>query len=129
MTPIAMEPPERTLDGEEKGLTLRLGDGILVVTLSGPVDRELAGRADAALRRLLLEHDGPVAIDVSGVDTVNGSVLGLLLRASRRLAWRNRHLYVVCVQPDACTRLRIAGIDELATLVAAVPAGSSLRRP
>jgi anti-anti-sigma regulatory factor len=122
-----MEPPEATLDGKDNGLTLRLGDGILVLALSGPVDRELAGRADAALRRLLVEHDGAVAIDVSGVDAVNGTVLGVLLRASRRLGWRNRHLYVVCVNPDACTRLRIAGIDELATIVDAVPAGDSVR--
>ena len=129
MTPTAMEPPGAPLDGKENGLTLRLRDGILVLALSGPVDRELAGRAEAALRRLLVEHDGAVAIDVSGVDAVNGSVLGVLLRASRRLAWRNRRLYVVCVHPDACTRLRIAGIDELAILVDAAPVGDSVRRP
>ena len=129
MNPIAMEPPGPALDEEENGLTLRLGDGILVLALSGPVDRELAGRAELALQRLLVDHDGAVAIDVSGVDAVNGSVLGVLLRASRRLAWRNRRLYVVCVHPDACTRLRIAGIDELALLVDAVPAGNSGRRP
>ena len=124
-----MEPPAATAGSNESGLSLWHGDGISVLALSGPVDRELAGRADAALQRLLVAHDGAVAIDVSTVAAVNGSVLGVLLRASRRLAWRNRRLYVVCGQPDACTRLRIAGIDELAMLVDAVPAGDSVRRP
>ena len=124
-----MEPPRATPGSAETGLSPWRGDGISVLVLSGAVDRALAARADAALKRLLVEHDDAVAIDVSGVDEVNGAVLGVLLRASRRLAWRNRRLYVVCVQPDACTRLRIAGIDELATLVPAVPSGDSARRP
>lgn len=126
---ITMAPPAATPGSDETGLSLRRVDGISVLALSGPVDRVLAGRADAALQRLLMEHDGAVAIDVSGVDAVNGSLLGVLLRASRRLAWRNRRLYVVCVRPEPCTSLRIAGIDELATLVDAVPVGDSFRQP
>src|SRR5215216_4242547 len=97
------------------------GPGLSVLALAGAVDRELVGRGNAALQRLLVEHDDAVAIDISAIDIVNGAVLGLLLRASRRLAWRNRRLYVVCVHPDECSRLRIAGIDELATVVDAVP--------
>lgn len=104
------------------GLSLRRGDGISILALTGAVDRDLAARADGALRAMLVDHDDAVAIDVSGVDAVNGAVLGVLLRASRRLAWRNRRLFVVCDQPDACTRLQIAGIDELATIIAAAPA-------
>jgi anti-anti-sigma regulatory factor len=104
------------------GLSLRRGDGISVLALTGAVERELAARADTALRGLLVERDDAVAIDVSGVDAVNGAVLGVLLRASRRLAWRNRRLFVVCSQPDACTRLQIAGIDELATIITSAPA-------
>jgi hypothetical protein len=65
----------------------------------------------------LFEHEAPIAIDVSRVDAVNGALLGLLLRASRRLAWRNRQLTIVCRDPETFRRLRIAGLDELATLV------------
>jgi anti-anti-sigma regulatory factor len=57
---------------------------------------------------------------VSGVDAVNGALLGLLLRASRRLAWRNRTLIIACSDPENSRRLRIAGLDELATLVESV---------
>jgi anti-anti-sigma factor len=88
-----------------------------VVTLAGQVDRELVGRVDPLLQLLTLERDGPVTIDVSGVDEVNGALLGLLLRASRRLAWRNRQLIITCRDPEHSRRLRIAGLDELATLV------------
>jgi anti-anti-sigma factor len=103
-------------------------DDMSVLTLSGAIDRELAGRADAVLQSMLVEHHGAVAIDVSGVDDVNGSVLGILLRASRRVAWRNRQLYVVCGHPEARAQLHIAGIDELAMLVDALPAPGSSQR-
>jgi anti-anti-sigma regulatory factor len=88
-----------------------------VLTLTGMVDRELIERADPMLQRLTLEHDGPIVIDVSGVHAVNGALLGLLLRASRRLAWRNRQLIIACSDPKHSHRLRTAGLDDLATLV------------
>jgi anti-anti-sigma factor len=95
--------------------------GVPVVTLAGPVDRQLiVERADPMLQHLILEHDGPIVIDVSEVDAVNGALLGLLLRANRRLAWRNRQLIIACSHPENSRRLRIAGLDELATLVESV---------
>ena len=78
----------------------------------------MADEGDSLLRQVTVEHDGPIAIDVSGVDAVNGALLGLLLRASRRLAWRNRQLMIVCRDPETSRRLRVAGIDELSTLMA-----------
>jgi anti-anti-sigma regulatory factor len=99
------------------GAVLGTSCGIPVVTLVGPVDHELIERADSMLQLLTLEHDGPILIDVSGVDEVNGALIGLLLRANRRLAWRNRELFIGCSHPEHSRRLRIAGLDELATLV------------
>ena len=98
------------------GVALSTKAGTPVVTLSGPVDRELIGRADPILKRLTLERDGPIVIDVSGVEAVNGALLGLLLHASQSLAWRNRELIIACAHPEHLRRLRIAGLDELATL-------------
>jgi anti-anti-sigma factor len=92
------------------------------IILAGPVDRGLAERVDPLLRQVTAEHDGPIAIDVSDVDAVNGALIGLLLRASRRLAWRNRQLVIVCRDPETSRRLRIAGLDELSTLVTESPA-------
>jgi anti-anti-sigma factor len=102
------------------GIELGTKAGMPVVTLAGPVDRELTEWAHAMLQFLTLEHDGPIVIDVSGVDAVNGALLGLLLRASRRLARRGRRLIVACCDPENLRRLRIAGLDELATLVESV---------
>jgi anti-anti-sigma factor len=100
------------------GIVLSTEGGMPVVTLAGPVDREhIVEQVDPMLQRLTLEHDGPIVIDVSGVDAVEGALLGLLLHASRRLAWRNRQLIIACSHPEHLRRLRIAGIDELAMLV------------
>jgi anti-anti-sigma factor len=100
------------------GVALRMKAGMPVVTLAGPVDRELiVEQVDPMLQRLTLEHDGPIVIDVSGVDAVDGGLLGLLLRANRRLAWRNRQLIIACSDPEHSRQLRIAGLDDLATLV------------
>jgi anti-anti-sigma factor len=102
------------------GVELGTKAGMPVVTLVGLVDRELIERVHPMLQRLTLEHDGPIVIDVSGVDAVNGALLGLLLRASRRLAWGSRQLIIACCDPENSRRLRIAGLDELATLVESV---------
>jgi anti-anti-sigma factor len=98
------------------GVVLGTKAAIPVVTLAGPVDHELIARVDPMLQHLIIEHDGPIVIDVSDVDAVNGALLGLLLRANRRLAWRNRQLIIGCSHPEHARRLRIAGLDELATL-------------
>jgi anti-anti-sigma regulatory factor len=99
------------------GVALGTSAGMPVLTLAGPVDRELIQRADPMLQLLTLQHNGPIVIDVSGVHAVNGALLGLLLRASRRLAWRNRELIIACADPENARRLRTARLDELATLV------------
>ena len=109
LSPSAPDPPP--------GVVLGAKAGVPVVTLAGPVDRELIERADPMLQLLTLEREGVIVIDVSGVDEVNGALIGLLLRASRRLAWRNRQLMIACSDPEHSRRLRIAGLDELAGLV------------
>jgi anti-anti-sigma regulatory factor len=109
LSPSAPDPPP--------GVVLGTRSGIPVVILAGPADHELIEHADPMLQLLTLERDGPIVIDVSRVDAVNGALLGLLLRANRRLAWRNRELIIACSEPENSRRLRIAGLDELATLV------------
>ena len=62
-----------------------------------------------------------MVVDISEVDEVNGALIGALLRASRRLAWRNRRLTIVCARIDLRSRLEIAGLDELADVTARLP--------
>ena len=93
----------------------RVADGVQVVAVRGVVDREAAEEIDALIR-----HGPPEVIDISLVDEVNGALIGALLRASRRLAWRNRRLTIVCAQIELRARLEIAGLDELADVVPAL---------
>jgi anti-anti-sigma factor len=86
------------------------------VGLAGVVDRAAARRAEERVARAL-ERARAVTIDLAGVDEVNGALLGLLLRASRRAAQRGGRLYVVGADGEVRRGLETAGIDDLATVV------------
>jgi anti-anti-sigma regulatory factor len=89
------------------------GAGQLVV-VRGIVDREAAREIDLLIRHGTSDPRPGVVIDISRVDEVNGALIGALLCASRRLAWRNRRLTIVCEPSELRRRLEIAGLDELA---------------
>lgn len=86
----------------------------LLVVVRGVVDRDAAREIDLLIRHGTWDPAAGVVIDISSVDEVNGALIGALLRASRRLAWRNRRLTIVCEHPELRRRLEIAGLDELA---------------
>ena len=89
--------------------------------MRGVVDRHAAGEIDYLIRHGLENPPARVVVDISRVDEVSGALIGALLRASRRLAWRNRRrLTIVCPQADIRGRLEIAGLDELADVVTAL---------
>lgn len=89
-----------------------------VLVVRGVVDRQAAGEIDYLIRHGLATPPARVVVDISRVDEVTGALIGALLRASRRLAWRNRrHLTIVCPQAELRRRLEIAGLDELADVV------------
>ena len=91
------------------------------LVVSGPIGRDAARQIDFLVRHGMWEPPTGVVIDISRVDEVSGSLLGALLRASRRLAWRNRRLTIVSSRREHWRPLQTAGIDELADLVAAPP--------
>ena len=88
--------------------------GLQLIVVRGVVDRVAAREIDLLVRHGASDPPADVAIDVSHVDEVNGALIGALLRASRRLAWRNRRLTIVCEHAELRARLEIAGLDELA---------------
>ena len=95
-----------------------------LVTVEGVVDRDVAREIDFLIRHGTSEPPAcAVVIDISRVDEVSGALIGALLRASRRLAWRNRRLTIVCPQVELRRRLEIAGLDELADVTAALDPG------
>jgi anti-sigma B factor antagonist len=94
-----------------------------LVVVRGVVDRQAAREIDFLVRHGTAGPTAAVVIDISRVEEVNGALIGALLRASRRLAWRNRRLTIVCPQPELRRSLEIAGLDELADVT------DSLDRP
>jgi anti-anti-sigma regulatory factor len=92
--------------------------GTQLIAVHGLVDRDAARQIDFLVRHGGADPPAGVVIDVSRVDEVNGALIGALLRASRRLAWRNRRLTIVCAPSGVRARLEIAGLDELADVIA-----------
>jgi anti-sigma B factor antagonist len=92
----------------------RVAGGAQLIVVRGGVDRDAAREIDLLIRHAAADPPAGVVIDISHVEEVNGALIGALLRASRRLAWRNRRLTIVCEPADLCRRLQIAGLDELA---------------
>jgi anti-anti-sigma factor len=92
-----------------------------VLVVRGLVDRHAASEIDYLIRHGLVTAPARVVVDISRVDEVTGALIGALLRASRRLAWRNRRrLTILCPQAELRRRLEIAGLDELADVVTAL---------
>ena len=89
-----------------------------LIIVHGVVDRDAAREIDLLIRHGTSDPPAGVVIDISHVDEVNGALIGALLRASRRLAWRNRRLTIVCEHADLRRRLEIVGLDELADVSA-----------
>jgi anti-anti-sigma regulatory factor len=84
------------------------------IIVRGIVDREGAREMDFLIRHGMWEPHSGVVIDLSRVEEVSGALVGALLRASRRLAWREGGLKIVCPRVDLRRRLEMAGLDELA---------------
>jgi anti-anti-sigma regulatory factor len=105
----------------DPGLVAARTDGTRqVVVVRGAVDRRAAREIDFLIRHGTSDPPLDVVIDISVVDEVEGTLIGALLRASRRLAWRNRRLTIVCARIDLRSRLEIAGLDELADVISSL---------
>jgi anti-anti-sigma factor len=98
----------------------RVAGDTQVLVVRGVVDRAAAREIGYLIRHGTSDPPVRVVIDVSCVEEVSGALIGALLRTSRRLAWRNRRLTIVCPQVDLRSRLEIAGLDELADVVASL---------
>jgi anti-anti-sigma factor len=85
-----------------------------IVRLSGIVDRAMARRLDTVMRDIALGPAPAVIIDIAEVDEVNGALLGVLVRTTRWVGWRNGRTVIVCPSDDLRRGLEIAGLDHLA---------------
>jgi anti-anti-sigma factor len=84
----------------------------VVIALSGVLDRKGAATAGGLVRAAVLGDAPEVVIDLSGVDEIDGALLGVLVRATRWLAWRQRRLRIVCPREDLRRGLCVAGLQR-----------------
>ena len=102
--------------------THRDEQGGSVLVLSGAIDRAGAHALDAVLRDVAISAIPRAVIDISDVDEVNGALLGVLVRATRWIGWRNGRTVIICRSDELRRGLEVAGLDHLADVRADWPA-------
>ncbi len=86
----------------------QLGPGAFVVALGGEVDLHTAPRLDEELFRLIDLGAIRIVVDLSGANFVDSTILGVLVRASKRFAF-----LVLAVGDFRVLRvLEITGLDR-----------------
>ena len=105
---------------DQPPIAVRVAGDTQLIIVRGVVERDGAREIDYLVRHGPSDPPAELIIDLSETEEVTGALIGALLRASRRLAWRNRRLKIVCPQADLRGRLVIAGLDELADVCASV---------
>ena len=72
-----------------------LGDGHLIVT-RGAIDHATAPLVADALRRVTLEGEGSVVVDMTETPFIDSAGISTLLNGLRRLTRKRRKMIVVC---------------------------------
>jgi anti-anti-sigma factor len=91
------------------------------VRVTGTVDRTMARKLNTVMRDVALGPAPVVVIDIEGVEEVNGALLGVLVRTTRWVGWRNGRTVIVCPSDELRRGLEIAGLDHLAEVHATWP--------
>ena len=94
-----------------------LSDGIARLALSGDLDMSATFRLEPALDRLFSSGDvGELVLDLSGVDFVDSSGLGLLLTTNERSRDTGTAMTIVGPSQEVRRVFRIAGVDGVLPL-------------
>jgi anti-sigma B factor antagonist len=89
-------------------------DGVSVAALSGEIDVSNATELRARLSELTAQEGGGVALDLTAVDYLDSSGLGMLLNLASTFADRGKELRVV-VQEDSfiASLMETTGVDGI----------------
>jgi anti-anti-sigma factor len=94
----------------------RIGRGVQVVALGGEIDLHTAPRLDEALFGAIDDGAQRVLVDFAGTTFVDSTVLGVLLRAHRRLDGTGGRLVIVSNDPRILRTLELTGLDRTLTV-------------
>lgn len=72
-----------------------LGAGYLIAA-SGEIDHSTTPLVANVLRRVTLEHEGPVVLDLTGATFIDSAGISTLLNALRRLTRLKRKMILIC---------------------------------
>ena len=106
--------------GSNDSITVAIDD-VRVVVVRGDVDLAGGPLLDEAIARV--ERDGPVVIDVSGVDFIDSSGLRSLLSASRRAHERSGEVVLRAPSPGVLRLLELTGTADQFTFDGVTDAG------
>lgn len=100
----------------ELEISTERNDGICVVTLAGEVDVYTA----PVLRARLIEASeagGPIIVDMSGVDFIDSSGLGVLVSILKRVREQDSSMTIVSDREAVLKVFRITGLDRVFEMV------------
>ena len=88
-------------------------EGLAGVAVRGELELASAPDLTAALDDAIRTSSGPFVIDLTGVDFLDSTGIGCLVRARALLGQQNRPLVLICPGGIARRALELTGIDEL----------------
>jgi anti-anti-sigma factor len=83
------------------------------------VELDSARELEQRLRDVVLGGTTTVIVDLSGVEKLDSSLIGVLIRTQRSLDWRNGRLLIAC--ESAAIRHQLADLNDIFELVDARP--------
>ncbi|RNL79147.1 STAS domain-containing protein [Nocardioides marmorisolisilvae] len=107
-------------------LTLGVNDvaGRAVIRVGGDVDIDTAPALRSAVVDLLEDGRRDIVVDVSAVDFIDSTGLGVLVGALKDTQSRQGTLELICTQRKMLGLLRLTGLDEAFTVHEADIAGT-----
>jgi anti-sigma B factor antagonist len=89
-----------------------LGRGVQIVSLGGEVDVHTAPRLDEELAGAIETGARRLVVDLAGTSFVDSTVVGVLMRAQRRLDDMDGHLVLVSDDPRILRIFQITGLES-----------------
>ncbi|MFL6107607.1 MAG: STAS domain-containing protein [Marmoricola sp.] len=99
-------------------LSLQVDDvaGRAVIRVGGDVDIDTAPTLRSLVTDLLAEGRRDLVVDVSGVDFIDSTGLGVLVGALKDTQRQDGTLELICTQRKMLNLLHLAGLDEAFTV-------------